>query len=132
MLKHSSASDRRRTLKKLAASAAFLCALVVVAAAHPLGNFTINHYARIEIVTGHINVRCVIDMAEIPVFQELQQIGDTSPDSAAMKSNAGGMAAKYAEGLELIVDGTRKPLRVTGGNASTPPGAGGLPTLRIE
>ena len=132
MLKHRLASDRRRALKRFVALAAFLSALAVMAAAHPLGNFTINHYARIEIVTGRINVRCVIDMAEIPAFQELQQIGDGSPGSASMKLYAEHAAAKYAEGIELIVDGTRKPLRVIAGNASTPPGAGGLPTLRIE
>ena len=71
-------------------------------------------------------------MAEIPAFQELQQIGDDSPSGALMKSYAEQAAAKYAEGIEFIVDGTRKPLRVTASNASTPPGAGGLPTLRIE
>ena len=71
-------------------------------------------------------------MAEIPAFQELQQIGDGSPSGALLKSYAEQAAAKYAEGIEFIVDGTRKPLRVTASNASTPPGAGGLPTLRIE
>jgi ABC-type nickel/cobalt efflux system permease component RcnA len=132
MLKQRSPSDRRRALKKFAASATFLCALGVLAAAHPLGNFTINHYARIEIVAGRINVKCVIDMAEIPAFQALQQIGDGSPNDALLKSYAAQAAVKYAEGIEVTVDGTRKPFQVTSSNACMPPGAGGLPTLRIE
>lgn len=132
MLKHKSPSGRRRALKQFVASAAFLSALATMAIAHPMGNFTINHYARIEIAEGRINVRCVIDMAEIPAFQELQTLGDGSPSDALMKSYAEAAAAKYAEGIELIVDDARKPLRVIASSASTPPGAGGLPTLRIE
>lgn len=132
MLNERSASDRRWVLKALVAIATSLFALAVSTAAHPLGNFTINHYARIEITSGHINVRCVIDMAEIPAFQELQRFGDGSPSDAQMKSYSEQAAVRYAEGIELIVDGSRMPLGVVATNASTPPGAGGLPTLRIE
>ena len=42
--------------------------------AHPLGNFTINHFARLEIGRETIALRYVIDMAEYPTFQELQSI----------------------------------------------------------
>ena len=132
MLKQKPPSHRRKALKKFIVSAALLSAVGVLATAHPLGNFTINHYVRIEIVPGRINLRCVVDMAEIPAFQELQKIGDGSPSGTRMNSYAQETAAKYAAGIELIVDGAKKALRVTASNASTPPGAGGLPTLRIE
>ncbi|HLM35707.1 MAG TPA: hypothetical protein VK278_08015 [Gaiellaceae bacterium] len=36
-----------------------------VAAAHPLGNFTINHFARVEVAGDTLYVRYVVDMAEI-------------------------------------------------------------------
>ena len=48
-----------------------LSALVVpgLAQAHPLGNFTINRYSRIEPSGNRIYVLYVLDLAEIPTFQ---------------------------------------------------------------
>ena len=43
--------------------------LPVAALAHPLGNFTINRYSRIEPSGGRVYVLYVLDMAEIPTFQ---------------------------------------------------------------
>src|SRR5215470_12167916 len=45
--------------------------------AHPMGNFTINHYSGIRVESGWIEIRYFIDMAEIPTFQELQRSGLT-------------------------------------------------------
>ena len=39
--------------------------------AHPLGNFSVSHYAGIRVEQGAIELRYLIDMAEIPTFQEL-------------------------------------------------------------
>src|SRR5256885_10255682 len=45
----------------------------VAAQAHPLGNFTINRFARVE-VSGHtLYVRYVLDLAEIPTYQARAQ-----------------------------------------------------------
>ena len=41
-------------------------------AAHPLGNFTINHYAGLRVDARRILLDVVIDEAEIPAFQERQ------------------------------------------------------------
>ena len=54
-------------------------ALVVfasVAIAHPMGNLSINHYARIEPGAKGVNVTYVLDLAEIPTF-ELTQTWNT-------------------------------------------------------
>src|SRR3954465_6614531 len=40
------------------------------AGAHPLGNFTVNRYARVELSTDVVRVYYVLDEAEIPTFQE--------------------------------------------------------------
>ncbi len=40
-----------------------------VALAHPLGNFTINHYAGIRVEADRVLLDVVIDQAEIPTFQ---------------------------------------------------------------
>ena len=39
--------------------------------AHPLGNFTVNQYSRIEATTDGLRLVYVLDMAEIPAFQEI-------------------------------------------------------------
>ena len=41
----------------------------LAAKAHPLGNFTINHYSRIAPSGDRVYVLYVLDMAEIPTFQ---------------------------------------------------------------
>src|SRR5205823_14228334 len=50
-----------------------LCYLASVgaASAHPLGNFTINRFARVEVAGHHLYVRYVVDMAEIPTLQRV-------------------------------------------------------------
>jgi hypothetical protein len=55
------------------------------AAAHPLGNFTVNRYSRLELYSDAVRVRYVLDMAEIPAFQEIEAIdanGDGEPDGS--------------------------------------------------
>ena len=42
-------------------------------AAHPMGNFSVNHYARIEAARTAPTVRYVLDLAEIPSFELLQK-----------------------------------------------------------
>ena len=47
--------------------------------AHPLGNFTINRYARIEVYSDAIRLHYILDEAEIPSFQLVPEI-DTNGD----------------------------------------------------
>ncbi|MDT4967107.1 MAG: hypothetical protein QOJ64_1844 [Acidobacteriota bacterium] len=103
--------------------------------AHPLGNFTINHFVRLELGDDQIRVRYVVDMAEIPAFQELQAISaDESgkPTTAALDAYVQRMGAQYAAGLVVVIDGSRVPLKLAAATLKTPPGAGGLETLRVE
>lgn len=105
------------------------------ATAHPLGNFTINHFARIATGTDRVRVHYVIDMAEIPTFQELQTIDtdhDGKPSNAELDAYAARLAAQYASSLLLTIDGARIPLSVTAQQAATVQGAGGMQTLRLE
>jgi ABC-type nickel/cobalt efflux system permease component RcnA len=101
-----------------------LCSLKV--SAHPLGNFTINHFSRIEVSGSRIKVRYVIDIAEIPAFQELQSM------TAGLDEYVGRVSTAYADGLFLTCDGQRVALKTLSRKVDQPPGAGGLPTLRIE
>ncbi|HNG34551.1 MAG TPA: hypothetical protein PK012_33050, partial [Blastocatellia bacterium] len=47
----------------------FSLGLIPSAVAHPLGNFTINHFARIETGSDRAKIRYVVDLAEVPTFQ---------------------------------------------------------------
>ena len=111
-------------MKRLALVALAIAVLAIggagVASAHPLGNFTINHYARIEVGGERIQIRYVVDMAEISALQELQKVdadGDGTPSRAEVDAYLERAAARYAEGLQLFVDGARVPVYfVTQGN----------------
>jgi ABC-type nickel/cobalt efflux system permease component RcnA len=100
--------------------------------AHPLGNFSISHYTAIRLEPDALVLRYLIDMAEIPTFQEIQdaqivpQQGHPSlPAYLARRVEA------LCAGLILELDGTRLPLRPEASEIMFPPGAGGLPTLKL-
>jgi nickel/cobalt transporter (NicO) family protein len=90
-----------------------------LAAAHPLGNFTINRFSRIEVSGPRIYVRYVLDMAEIPTYQ-------------AGHIDQHAYAQRIAANAHLAVDGrpvTLVPLRSA---LAHPRGAAGLRTTRLE
>jgi len=111
----------------------FLCA--ISAAAHPLGNFSVNHFSQIEINESQIKVRAVLDKAEIPTFQESQTI-DTDKDGALSEAELNAYTEKitpeYAANLLLTVDGQTIELRPTAKKISLVSGSGNLPILRLE
>ena len=41
--------------------------------AHPMGNFSINHYSAISLQNDGVHLEYIVDMAEIPTFQEMQR-----------------------------------------------------------
>src|SRR3954465_5999260 len=86
------------------------------AGAHPLGNFTVNHYARVELSAGVVRVYYVLDEAEIPTFQERDAV------KADPERFAGRRAAELAGGMQLTVDGTPVPLHVDHLDLTLPPG----------
>ncbi len=59
-------------MKRLLLVAIALVALAWPASggAHPLGNFTVNHYAEVLLSGDRVYVTYALDLAEIPTFQE--------------------------------------------------------------
>lgn len=118
-------SARRRVLVALAllftGASAFLPGS---AAAHPLGNFTFNRLDVIEVSQDRVEVRWILDQAEIPTFQERD------------RAQASVLAAKRREalrGLDLRIDGRRAVLAGRGpGTIELLAGQGGLKTTRVE
>jgi len=82
-----------------------------LASAHPLGNFTVNRFARVEIAGDRLYVRYVVDMAEIPTLQRVPL---------------------RVEGLHVALDGRRVRLRVERTALAHPRGAAGLRTTRFQ
>jgi ABC-type nickel/cobalt efflux system permease component RcnA len=114
--------------------AAITIGLFVDASAHPLGNFTINHFARIESGAAGARIRYVVDLAEIPAFQESQKAdldSDGNLTEAELNAYLDRVTPGYLAGLKLTVDGAPVALRLTGKSVSKRPGAAGLFTLRI-
>jgi ABC-type nickel/cobalt efflux system permease component RcnA len=109
---------------------AALFATASAAAAHPLGNFTVNHLSRITSAGDIVTVRYVLDMAEIPAFaldRSLDAHG--TPSRSALAAWADSHAKEIAPQLQLVVDGRNVALAPAGSSVRTRPGAGGLPTL---
>jgi ABC-type nickel/cobalt efflux system permease component RcnA len=105
------------------------------AVAHPLGNFTVNRYSRIEPSGGGVRIVYVLDMAEIPTFQEQAKIdldGDGWVADDEREWYADHLATGVRSNLRLAIDGAPVEPRLTGRSLSFPPGQGGLPTLRLE
>ena len=102
--------------------------------AHPLGNFTINHYAGIRVSVDVIHLDVVIDEAEIPTFTERQRIdtdGDGQVSDAEAEAERLQACARLAPELKLTVGGSPMSLAVVAAGLSFPEGAGGLSTMRL-
>jgi ABC-type nickel/cobalt efflux system permease component RcnA len=103
-----------------------------IAQAHPLGNFTVNHYAHVELFPDRVELTAVVDRAEIPTAQALQTIApDGSPSPEQLAAAAATECADVAPALTLTLDGRAVDWRSTGDTLETRPGAAGLPTLRL-
>ena len=114
-----------RWLTAGAVAGAMSVAVAIPALAHPLGNFTINHYSRVELVGNQARVLYILDLAEIPTFQEKQQIDDDS-------TYLGRQLEKLSRNLMLTVDGKPYLLKMTDHSVQFLPGQGGLQTERLE
>ena len=114
-------------MKRLALLLGFVAALAAPAAAnaHPLGNFTVNRFSGIELSGDRVYVKYVLDMAEIPAFQERQKITDE-------RVYERGLATRIGRGLDLRLDGRKVTLTALEHALAFPPGAAGLRTLRFE
>jgi len=95
----------------LLATVCYLLVPAAVASAHPLGNFTINRFARVEIAGDRLYVRYVVDMAEIPTLQRV-------PIRIAA--------------LHISIDGRPVQLTVVRTALAHPRGAAGLHTTRFQ
>jgi hypothetical protein len=111
----------KRIAVVIAVVAALAALLIPAASAHPLGNFTINRSATLDVSGNRLYVSYVLDLAEVPTFQDEQ---------------AGVHAADYLRrierGLHVTVAGEPVALRPVARRLAHPRGQGGLKTTRFE
>jgi nickel/cobalt transporter (NicO) family protein len=110
-------------------------ALPTSAWAHPLGNFTINHYAGLHVTQQEITVDYVLDMAEIPAFQEIalsDANGNGQPDAAESGTYHSAKCESIRSDLNLSVNSQSSALTLSSSTIEFPQGAGGLLTLRLN
>lgn len=121
-------------LTSIAAIALVFLSWVPFAGAHPLGNFTINHYAGLHLERDHVSIDYVLDMAEIPAFQEIRQLDldrNHKADAIETKDYPADKCREVKSHLNLRLNQTPLALSLTHSNVEFPPGVGGLETLRL-
>jgi nickel/cobalt transporter (NicO) family protein len=106
-------------MRRLLIALSLFFVLAPPASAHPLGNFTVNRFARVEAAGDRVYVRYVLDLAEIPTFQD-------------RGTPAGAHVQRIRHGLRLSVEGRPAPLTPVARALAHPRGAGGLRTTRLE
>jgi ABC-type nickel/cobalt efflux system permease component RcnA len=107
-----------------------LIALAVLAApgaalAHPLGNFTVNRYSRVQPSGDRVYVLYVLDLAEIPTFLERDRARNAEAYATAT-------AEQIGRGLRLRVGGKPLALEPIRRAIAFPPGVSGLRTTRLQ
>jgi ABC-type nickel/cobalt efflux system permease component RcnA len=100
--------------------------------AHPMGNFSINHYAGIRLEKDAVELRYIIDQAEIPTYQQIQEAGIVAQvGDPSLRPYLARQAALWKGSLLVEIDGEPVRLATVSQTVIFPPGAGGLPTMKI-
>jgi nickel/cobalt transporter (NicO) family protein len=124
---------RWRALVVILAAGLMLLLTGGVARAHPLGNFTVNHYDGLLLRPDAVELTAVVDRAEIPAAQALRELDpDGDPDAGLLARRAAGECGDLADVVRLTVDGAGVDWDVRSSDVEVIPGVAGLPTLRLS
>ncbi|MFC7383397.1 nickel/cobalt transporter [Sphaerisporangium rhizosphaerae] len=108
--------------------------LAAVVAAHPLGNFTVNHYDGLRVTPQQVGNTAIVDYAELPTLQSAARVDADGSGAASPAERAAYAAAACAElsrAQRLTVDGRTLPWQVGAASYAYAPGQGGLRTSRL-
>ncbi len=105
----------------------------VLAAAHPMGNFSVSHYTRIETSGSGVRVQYALDLAELPSFELLQKWGlKQNAAPAELEAHAAREMREWAAaGLHFKSNGAAVPGRVVSTHLKVSEGAGALPVFHV-
>ncbi len=106
------------------------------ASAHPLGYFTVNQYTRLEVTARDVRVVYVLDLAEIPAFQEIEERIDAGGDGEISDDErATYLDAKLSEiraGLHLLANGQKIDLEPQSAELTFPAAQAGLKLMHLR
>lgn len=109
----------------------------IVLAAHPMGNFSVSHFTRINVNKGSVKITYVLDLAEIPTYQ-LMRDWNMDPSAAAkipqatLDEKATVQAREWLKQLDVTYNGERLRPRLEHTTINLSDGAGGMHVSRIE
>ena len=100
--------------------------------AHPMGNFSVSHYSRIEVHESGVHIRYVLDLAEIPTFELLQQWNaDANTPREQLERHAADQAREWGRHLKIKVDGRAVAAEFERASVALDKGAGNMPIVRV-
>lgn len=122
-----------------AALALFTVLLVTVAsvspvAAHPLGNFSVNQYSRLEIDRTAVNLTYVLDLAELPTVANIQTFdrdGDSSLSASERDQLRAALLAEITPQLSLRTADDLLSLTLQDADLAFQTGQANLQTTRL-
>jgi ABC-type nickel/cobalt efflux system permease component RcnA len=105
------------------------------ASAHPLGNFTVNHYDGLRLFVDRVQDLAVVDTAEIPTLQQKPQVDadqDGRVSDRERSQHAATSCAALAAALDTRLNDRRLSWTVTAASFGYRPGAANLQVSRLE
>ena len=122
-------------LRALLVASLALAAIVPAASAHPLGNFTVNQYTRLDLAETDVSVRYVLDMAEIPTFQRRQHRRRRRRRAHLGRGAGAGARPAGRDRRSASASARRRQagrLALEDARVAFPQGQGGLSTTRLD
>jgi len=112
-----------------------LLGLAAPAAAHPLGDFTVNTHVGIRVEPAAVALDVVVDIAEVPALRAFPALrggsGRRVPD-AEQRAYRDRLCPALLEAVAVRLGGRPVELELVGSALSFPPGDAGLATARLE
>ncbi|WP_152628308.1 high frequency lysogenization protein HflD [Streptacidiphilus neutrinimicus] len=119
----------------LACAVLWLCGVTAPQAdAHPLGNFSINHYTGFVVHADHVDVLAVTDTAEIPTLQQTPAVDTDHDGTESPAERAAWARARCTQTAGKLTVTAPAPMTftVTASSFVYQPGQAGLRTSRLE
>ncbi len=108
------------------------CAAATWVCAHPMGNFSVSHYAKFQVKGKAVDLTYALDLAELPTLDLLNQWGlDRNSPRAKLERKAAWQARQWVNHLEITSGGKPVTPKLVDSSLVIADGAGDLPILRI-
>jgi ABC-type nickel/cobalt efflux system permease component RcnA len=103
-----------------------------VLTAHPMGNFSVSHYTRLDVSPKAVDVTYVVDLAEIPTYQLFKEWKlDPKSPQPALDEKAAEQSRLWLKNLDFRAAGKPIEPKFLHAEIKISDGAGGLQVARI-